>query len=333
MDLSTTYLGLHLPHPLMPGASPLVDDLDSVKRLEDGGAAAIVMHSLFEEQLAMQQAACDHLLDFDEHAYARAFAAFPALKRFALDPDEYLEQIRRIKETTALPLIASLNGVSPGKWLGFATQMEQAGADALELNIYYLPTDPWQSGSEVEAAAVAMLRALKTRLTIPVAVKLSPYYSALVHFARQLGAAGADGLVLFNRFYQPDIDPDEREVVHRLRLSDPRELLLRLRWIAILSGSVGFSLAVSGGVHSGLDAIKAVMAGAHGVQLVSALLQRGPGHLAMVRDEMARWLDRHGYDSLGRIRGVMDLRSGPNPRIYERANYLEILNSLKVQEA
>lgn len=330
MDLSTTYLGLRLPHPLMPGASPLVDDLDTVRRLEDAGAAAIVMHSLFEEQLEMEQAAAEHLLDFDEQAFASAISSFPCLNRFALSPDEYLEQIRRIKEATKLPVIASLNGSSPGGWLSFSKMMQEAGADALELNVYYLATDPWESSQDVENATITLLRTLKQHLSIPVSVKLSPYYTALVHFARQLETAGASGLVVFNRFYQPDIDVEGGQIAHRLRLSDSSELLLRLRWLAVLSATIRASLAVSGGVHSAVDAIKAVMAGASAVQMVSALLQKGPQHLGTVRAEMARWLEQHGYDSLHQIQGSLNLAYGPNPRAYERANYLEILQSLKV---
>lgn len=327
MDLSTDYLGLHLPHPLMPGASPLVDDLDTVKRLEDAGAAAIVMHSLFEEQFAAEQFAADALLELREEAFSEALSYLPGLERFRLDADEYLEQLRRIKETVALPVVASLNGTSPGGWLRFAGLLQEAGADALELNVYELSTDPDESSATIEARVVEMLAAVKREVRIPVAVKLSPYYTALAHFAQRLDAAGADGLVLFNRFYQPDVDVDEREVVHRLSLSDPAELLLRLRWLAILSDRVGASLAVTGGVHSARDAIKALMTGAHAVQIVSALLRQGPQLIGVLRRELAEWLEEHEYESLAAVQGMMNLARCPDPKTYERANYLELLHS------
>jgi dihydroorotate dehydrogenase (fumarate) len=327
MDLSTTYLGLRLPHPLMPGASPLADDLDTVRRLEDAGAAALVMRSLFEEQLVMEQMATLKAVDSHAEGFAEAVSFFPTLERFKLGPDEYLEQIQKIKAAVQIPLIASLNGTSPGGWLSFATQIHQAGADALELNVYLLATDPEDSGPAIEQQTIDMLRSIKKAVTIPVAVKLSPYYSALAHFAKQLDQAGADGLVLFNRFYQPDIDVEELEVEHRLSLSDSQELLLRLRWLAIVSGHVESSLAVTGGVHTGLDAIKAVMAGAHGVQIVSALLKQGPAQLTRVRDEMSRWLEEHEYDSLRQAQGSMNLLKCPDPKAFERGNYMEILQS------
>jgi dihydroorotate dehydrogenase (fumarate) len=297
MDLSTVYLGLQLRHPLMPGASPLVDDLDMVRRLEDAGAAAIVMHSLFEEQIIAEQfSAFDHT---EVHAgiTAEALSFLPDTNVFALGPDEYLNQIRRIKQAVSIPVIASLNGSSLGGWLGFAEQMQQAGADAIELNVYSVATDLRDTAQEVERRVLDMVRSVKEQIRTPIAVKLSPFYSALAHFARQLDETGADGLVIFNRFYQPDLDIEELNVEHKLRLSDSTELLLRLRWLAILSGRLRGSLAVTGGVHTVSDAIKAVMCGAHAVQMVSALLLHGVQHLAAVRDGMARWLDEHEYAS------------------------------------
>jgi dihydroorotate dehydrogenase (fumarate) len=329
MDLSTVYLGLHLPHPLMPGASPLVDDLNAVRRLEDAGAAAIVMHSLFEEQIIAEQfAAFDHT---EVHAgiTAEALSFFPDTNVFALGPDEYLNQIRQIKQTVSIPVIASLNGTSLGGWLGFAEQMQQAGADALELNVYSVATDLHDTAQDIERRVLEMLRSVKERIRIPIAIKLSPFYSALAHFARQLDETGADGLVIFNRFYQPDLDVDQLSVEHKLRLSDSDELLLRLRWLAILSGRLRPSLAVTGGVHTVSDAIKAVMCGAHAVQMVSALLLRGVQHLAAVRDGMALWLEEHEYESLAQMQGSMSLIRCPDPSAYERANYLEILRSWK----
>ncbi len=327
MDLSTTYLGFALPHPLMPGASPLVDDLDTVKRLEDAGAAAIVMHSLFEEQIedAVRGLEAHRLAHEESVAEARSY--FPAPADYALGPDGYLDQIRRIKAAVGVPVIASLNGTTAAGWLEYARQIEQAGADALELNVYYVATDPRESGAEVERRLLEVVREVKARVRIPVAVKLSPFFSSLPHLAHQLDALGADGLVLFNRFYQPDIDLDALEAVPKLHLSTSADLLLRVRWLAILSGRVRASLAATGGVHTGLDALKAVMAGAHAVQMVAALLVHGPGHLRVVREELARWLEEHEYDSLRQAQGSMSLARSPNPGAFERGNYMRILQS------
>jgi dihydroorotate dehydrogenase (fumarate) len=327
MDLSTDYLGLALPHPLMPGASPMVDDLDLVKRLEDAGAAAIVMHSLFEEQIAQEE--ISSVLDIESHgeSFAEARTYLPAADEFALGPQEYLEQIRRIKGSVHLPLIASLNGITLGGWLSYARLMEQAGADALELNVYQLATDAQQSGAALEQRTIEMVQAIKNLVRIPLAVKLSPFYTSLAHFARRLDEAGAAGLVLFNRFYQADIDVDDLEVRRSLILSDSSELLLRLRYLAILSGRVAASLALSGGAHSAIDSIKAIMAGAHAVQLVSALLQRGPEYLRVLREEMEIWLEEHEYESLRQMQGNMSLLRCPNPSAYERGNYMHILQS------
>lgn len=327
MDLSTTYLGFELPHPVIPGASPLADDLDTVRRLEDEGAAAIVMRSLFEEQIAAEQMAAFRYTEEHAGSYAEALSYFPDTDVFALGPEEYLEQIRRIQAAVDVPVIASLNGTTLGGWLDFSRRMQDAGADALELNVYYLATDPAETSAQVESRIVDMLSALKQGLSIPVAVKLSPFYSALGHFAAALDRAGADGLVLFNRLYQPDIDVEALEVERRLHLSEPSELLLRLRWLALLSGRVRPSLAVTGGVHSSQDAIKAVMCGAHAVQMVSALLQHGPGRLREVREGMAAWLEEHEYESLAQMQGSMSLERCPDPSAYERGNYMELLQS------
>jgi dihydroorotate dehydrogenase (fumarate) len=325
MDLSTTYLGFKLPNPLMPGASPLVDDLDNVKRLEDAGAAAIVMHSLFEEQITHEQLGHLHAVEMHEDSFAEALSYFPRPEEYRLGPDKYLEQIRKIKAAVKVPVIASLNGTSPAGWLDYAKLIEQAGADALELNVYYLATQAWETSESVERRTLEALRVVKGAIKIPVAVKLSPFYSALANLAKQLDEAGVDGLVLFNRFYQPDIDVEELEVVPSLQLSDSSELLLRLRWLAILSGHVKGSLACSGGVHSPLDAIKAVMAGAHAVQLVSALLKREPAYLQTVRTGMERWMEEHEYASLAQMHASMSHQKSPNPQALERANYMRIL--------
>ena len=326
MDLSTTYLGLNLAHPLMVGASPLVDDLDAVKRLEDAGAAALVMHSLFEEQITREQEGT--LLDMELHAEsnAEALSYFPTPDEFRLGPEKYLEQLLRIKQAVAMPVIGSLNGITPAGWLHYGKLMEQAGADALELNVYYLATDPAESAAAVEKRTLDLVRSLKAEVKIPLAVKLSPFFSSLAHFAVELEGAGADGLVLFNRFFQPDIDPEALEAAPSLQLSSSQDLLLRLRWLALLHGHLKGSLAVTGGVHTGQDALKAVMAGASAVQMVSALLLHGPARLSQARAELAEWLEEHEYESLQQALGSMSLQKCPNPQAFTRANYMRILN-------
>jgi dihydroorotate dehydrogenase (fumarate) len=328
MDLSTNYMGLKLPHPLMPGASPLAYDMGSVKRLEDAGAAAIVMPSLFEEQVLREQLATHDSLVAQTDTFAEALDYLPRNDDFKLGPHEYLEKVRSIKSCTDLPVIASLNGTSGGRWLDYAKLIEQAGADALELNIYYVAMDPDETGRVLEDRAVEMVRTIKETTRLPVAVKLSPFYTSLVDFTGRLVEAGADALVIFNRFYQPDIDVEALEVT-RVNLSSPSELLLRIRWLAILSCRVDASLAVTGGVHSEIDVVKAVMAGAHAVQMVSALLEHGPEHLAIVREDLERWLIEHDYDSLNQLQGSMSLNNCPSPAAYERANYIHLLQSWK----
>lgn len=314
MDLSTRYLGFELPHPFMPGASPLVDDLDTVRRLEDAGAAAIVMHSLFEEQI--------------ERAAASRGAAPPFVpdpEEFALGPDEYLEQVFRIKRAVRVPVIASLNGTRRGTWIEYARLIQEAGADALELNLYSIPADPDTPGRALENELVELLAETKRAAQIPVAVKLSPFYTSLAHVAARLDAAGADGLVLFNRFYQPDIDVEDRQVIHSLHLSTPAELLVRLRWLAILSGRVRATLAVSGGVHRGIDAVKAILCGADAVQMVSALLRRGPEALREARFEMVSWMEKNEHASLRLLRGSLSVLRSADPGAFERGNYLHVL--------
>jgi dihydroorotate dehydrogenase (fumarate) len=327
MDLSTSYLGLKLPHPFMPGASPLVDDLDDVKRMEDAGAAAIVMHSLFEEQIVREQLSTFLHTETHGESFAEALSFFPSPDRFALGPEEYLEHVARIKAAVRVPVIASLNGTSLGGWLSYAKAMEQAGADALELNVYSLNSDFDDSGAAIEDRTIEMVKSVKQAVRVPVAIKLSPFYSSLGHFAKRLDDAGVDGLVLFNRFYQPDIDPEALTALRALHLSSSSELPLRLRWLAILSGRVKASLSVTGGVHTALDAIKSVMAGAHSVQLVSALLQRGPAYLRTIREKVEGWMREHEYESLAQMQGSMNLLACPDPSVYERANYMLMLQS------
>ena len=327
MNFSTEYLGMTLAHPLVAGASPLADDLDGVRRLEDAGAAAIVLRSLFEEQITREQMSEFENLERHGESFAEATSYFPTPDAFALGPFEYVDHVRRAKEAVRIPVIASLNGAKPGGWIEFARLMEQAGADALELNLYRVSTDPDTTSTEIERQAIEVVREVKKAIAIPVAVKLSPFYAALANLARELDRAGADGLVLFNRFYQPDIDAEELTATRTLHLSDSSELRLRLHWMAILSGRVRASLAVTGGVHTALDVVKATMAGAHVTQMVSALLMHGPMHLRTVLEDLAMWMQVHEWDSLGKMRGNMSLFKVPDPDAYERANYMLMLRS------
>jgi len=325
MDLSTRYLGFDLPHPFMPGASPLVDDLDTVRRLEDAGAAAIVMHSLFEEQLVGEEISVHRFMEESAHTFAEALTYLPSPHEYRLGPHEYLEQLRRIKDAVAVPVFGSLNGTTPGGWLEYAKLIVDAGADALELNVYQVAADPDVSGAEVEAQTWEMVREVVAALDVPVAVKLSPSYSSLAHFAGELDDLGVAGMVLFNRFYQADIDVEELEMQRTLHLSNSSELTLRLTWLGILSAQVKADLAVSGGVHTPLDAIKAIMTGASAVQMVSALLRRGPQYLGEMRRETARWLEEHEYHSLQQMRGSMNLKRCPDASAFTRGNYVKIL--------
>ena len=313
MKLQTRYLGLDLAHPFMPGASPLVDDLDTVLKLEDAGASAIVMHSLFEEQILRERFG---FANYTEEGI-----------EFALGPSRYLQQLHRIKKRVAIPVIGSLNGTTPEGWLEYAKLIQQAGADALEINFCRVVTHLLEDGPSVERALFDIVAVVKESVTIPVAVKLSPFFSSIPHVAFKLDSLGADGLVLFNRFYQADIDPETHETALRPQLSTSSDLLLRLRWLAILRGEVKASLAATGGVHEPIDAVKAVMAGADAVQLVSALLRNGPGHLRHIRTMFNRWGDDHGYSTIDQMRGSMSLESCPDPTAFERGNYLRSLHS------
>jgi dihydroorotate dehydrogenase (fumarate) len=326
MDLSTTYMGFRLPHPFLPGASPLAENLDSVRWLEDAGAPMIIMTSLFEEQIVGEEVSFTRAMERGDESYAEAQTYLPWPADLVLGPEEYLEQVRRTKAAVGVPVIASLNGTTEGGWLSYARLIQEAGADGLELNLYELATDLEETGEQVEQRAVRVARTVKESVSIPVAVKLSPFYSSIANFAHQLDKVGVDALVLFNRFYQPDIDVEQLEVV-RVNLSSSAELLLRLRWLAVLCGRLNAQLAATGGVHTAADAIKAVMAGADAVQMVSALLQRGPGYLREVRAVAARWLEEHDYASLREMHGSMSLLRCPDPRAYERANYVKVLQS------
>jgi dihydroorotate dehydrogenase (fumarate) len=332
-DLTTTYLGKTLCGPLVCSSSPLCEDVDQLRRMEDAGAGAVVLHSLFEEQIRREGLDLDQFLEQSTDSYAESISYFPEMNSYNLGPDGYLEHVRRAKAALSIPVIASLNGSTPGGWTDYARLIEQAGADALELNVYYLPTDPHRSGADVERQYEELVRAVKSCVNIPVAVKLSPFFTAPVEVARRLTAAGADALVLFNRFYQPDFDLDALEVVPSLRLSDPSELLLRLHWAAVLFGGVTADIAITGGVHSGADALKAMMAGARVAMLTSALLRYGVDHLKRVRAEMVRWMEEHGYSAVRPMQGSMSLRAVADPGAYQRANYMRVLRSYALRGA
>jgi len=328
MDLSTTYMGIELPHPVMPGAGPMADDLDTVRRLEDAGAPAIVLRSLFEEQLEEEQLAAHLAIDAQSELWAEATTSvLPDRHDLALGPDAYVEHLHRVVEAVDVPVFASLNGTRPGPWLEHGKLMQQAGAAGLELNAYVLSTDPSEPADALEKNVAHMTSELTRSVDIPVAVKLSAFYTSLPHFAQRLERNGAQGLILFNRFYQPDVDVEELEVEPALHLSDPSELLLRLRWLAIVAGAFDGSLVASGGVHDAVGALKAVMCGASVTQMVSAILRHGPSRITEVRDGLARWLEEHEYESLAQARGSMTLQTSPDPSAFVRANYIRIVGS------
>lgn len=330
MNLQTEYLGMPLDHPLIVGASPLLYDVDMARRLEDAGAAAMVMPSLFEEQISHMEAGAEaHVFGHDDF-YAEATSYYPGQAvDFSLGPESYIDQIEALKAAVSVPLIASLNGITDGAWLDYSKMMAEAGADALELNLYFLPNSDKESSSALETRAADIVRLVTGHVPIPVAVKLSPFFTSLSAFVRRLEEAGARAVVLFNRFYQPDIDIEELANVTRLELSDSRELLLRLRWVAVLYERTPLNLAITGGVHTAQDVIKGIMAGADGIQLVSALLKNGPGHLGRLREELEFWMEEHEYESLKQMKGCMSLQRAPDPEVFGRANYMKILQSWK----
>ena len=327
IDLSTRYLGLSLESPLVASASPLSERLDNIRAMEDAGAAAVVLHSLFEEQIDVESEQLDRYLSHGAESHPEALDYFPDLAGYNLGPDGYLEHLRRAKEAVGIPIMGSLNGVSTGGWIEFAKKMQQAGADALELNIFYVPTDPALSGVQVERMYVDLVRDVKASVSIPVAVKLGHAFSALASLARHLDIVGADGLVLFNRFYLPDFDLESLEVTPRLTLSSPYELLLRLHWVAILYGHVKADLAVTGGVHGSAQVLKSMMAGARVAMMTSAVLQNGIEHFARVRADLLDWMEAHEYASIAQMQGSMSYRSVAEPAAFERANYMKVLSS------
>ncbi len=327
MDLTTRYMGLTLKHPVVPSASPLSKDLDGMRRLEDAGASAIVMYSLFEEQIDAESHRLDHFLSYGEESYAEAISYFPDLDSYNVGPDSYLEQIAAAKQALSIPVIASLNGVSRGGWTRYARLMQDAGADAVELNVYYIPTDPNLTSSAVEQMYVEVLEDVKSGVSIPVAIKVGPAFSAFANVAARLGEAGADGLVLFNRFYQPDFDLENLEVVPHLVLSDSDELRVPLRWTAILYGRITPDIAITSGVRNGQDALKAMMAGAKIVQVASELLHHGPKRIAGIVDEMTAWMEEKEYESVQQMQGSMSQKNVAEPAAFERANYMKMLSS------
>jgi len=330
MNLTTRYLGLTLRNPLIVGASPICDDLDFCLRLEEAGAAALIMHSLFEEQVEFEESARFRLLEGIADSNPEANNYFPHREDYALTPDLYLRQLARLKATLKIPVIASLNGYRPGGWIDHARRIETTGADALELNLYSLPTNPDIDSDSIESDQLFIVRGVVESVHIPVSVKLSPWLTAPAHFIRELELCGAKGAVLFNRFYQPDFDIEALDVTSQLRLSDPSELLLRLRWLAIVSPQTTLSLAASGGVHTAQEVIKATLAGAHATQIVSALLREGPGVIRGMLHGLSQWLETHDYTSLEEARGALNLSRCPDPAAHERANYVKILQSWKL---
>ncbi len=330
MDLSSKYLGLNLKSPLVISASPLTEDIGNIRKMEDSGAAAVVMHSLFEEQIAVESMELDRNLSLGE-SYAESLSYFPDLSSYNMGPDGYLEQVAKAKAAVKIPIIASLNGTSSGGWTRFAKKMEEAGADALELNIYTIPTDADVTSEQVEQSHVDLVSQVKASVGIPVAVKLGPYFTAMANVAKRMERAGANGLVLFNRFYQPDFDLEALEIVPSLQLSNSYELLTRLHWVAILWGRVKADLAITGGVHTSYDVLKAMMAGAQVVEMASAVLKRGIDYLKTVESELVAWMEEHEYESIKQMQGSMSQRSVANPNSFLRANYLKVLSSYSLR--
>jgi dihydroorotate dehydrogenase (fumarate) len=331
MDLSTTYLGLKLRSPLVPSAAqPLTENVDNIKRMEDAGAAAVVMHSLFEEQLSLERRELFESLTQGTNSFAEALTYFPEPNDFQVGPEMYLKNIAQAKAAVKIPIIASLNGSTPGGWVDYAREIEKAGADAIELNIYWIPTDPSLTSIRIEDTYVEILRSVKQQVAIPVAVKLSPFFTNFANMARRLEAVGADGLTLFNRFYQPDLDLESLEVTPNILLSTPMAMRVPLRWIAILRGQLKLSLAATSGIHRATDAIKCLMAGADVTMLCSALLRHGVKHLATVENEIKAWMEEHEYESVSQLRSSMCQKNCPDPTAFERAQYMRAVSSYRV---
>lgn len=331
MNLTTTYMGLKLKNPLVASASPLSHSVDGIRRLADAGASAVVMFSLFEEQLRQDAAEMDHFLSAGTESFAEALSYFPAMDEYAVGPSEYLDILHRASQQVGIPIIGSLNGVSREGWVDYAKRMQEAGANGIELNVYYIPSDPRTTGADVEQRHLDVLTAVKEAVTVPVAIKLSPFFSSMAHMAQRLDQAGADALVLFNRFYQPDFDLDRLQVLPNLNLSTPNEIRLPLLWIAVLKGKIRASLGASRGVHSALEVAKYVMAGADAVMMASVLLKHGAGHLATILKDFEAWMAQNDYDSVEQMKGAMSQSSVADPTAFERANYIKILQKYKAE--
>lgn len=329
MNLTTNYLGLPLKNPIVASSSPLSHTVDSIRRLEDAGAAAVVMYSLFEEQIGFESYYIDYHLTQGIDSYAESISYFPDMQSYNVGPDEYMNLIRRAKEAVNIPIIGSLNGASVGGWTDYATLIEEAGADALELNVYYVSTNPEVTGMEVETIYLDILSAVRQAVTIPVAVKLSPFFSSVANMSSRLADHGADGLVLFNRFYQPDFDLENLEVASRLVLSNSNELRLPLRWVAILFGRLSVDFAITSGIHTSQDVIKGLMAGARVTMMASELLQNGVRRIGQVLNELATWLNDHEYESVTQMIGAMSQKHCAEPAAFERANYMKMLQSYR----
>ncbi len=327
MDLSTSYMGMTLKHPVVPSASPLSQSLDGIRRLEDAGASAIVMYSLFEEQIVAESRNLDHYLTYGTESFAEALSYFPQMANYNVGPQEYLNLLSSAKAAVDVPIIGSLNGVSTGGWIEYARYIQEAGADGLELNIYYIPTEPGMGSDAIEQMYLDVVRNVKASVTIPVAVKLSPYFSAFANMAMRLHEAGADALVMFNRFYQPDFDLDALEVVPNLVLSSSTELRLPLRWVALLYSRVPTDFAITSGVHTYRDVLKGMMAGANVTMMASELLRNGEARIGAIVDEMTQWMEEHEYKSITQMRGSMSQMNVAEPAAFERANYMKVLAS------
>ena len=331
MDLTTKYLGLKLRTQLVVSASPLSNEIDDIKLMEDCGASAVVLHSLFEEQIEMEERAFHFHVSSHMDTSAESSTGFlPNFTDFIFDSEHYLEHIQKTKATVSVPVIGSLNGITRGGWENYSKLIEQAGADALELNFYDLPTEPSHSCVDIETRYIDILKSIRAQVKIPLSIKLSPFYSSLPHFVQQLSAAGANGIVMLNRLYQPDIDIETLKTVPSLYLSDSSELALRLRWLAILEPHFKGSMAVAGGVHTTVDVIKSLMAGAATAQMVSALMKNGPSHFNKIENELREWLAEHEYESIQQITGSMSLRTCPDPSAFGRTNYMKILHGWNV---
>ena len=327
MDLTTRYMGLTLKNPLVASASPLSERVDVIRQLEDSGASAVVLFSLFEEQIRHDSAALDYFVTRDTESFGEALSYFPAIDDYDVGPRQYLELIRKATEAVDIPVIASLNGVTERGWVDFAKEMADAGARGIELNVYYIPTESHQTGAEVEQQYVDVLSAVKRAVSVPVAIKVGPYFSSFANMAHRFDQAGADALVLFNRFYQPDFDIETRTVVPSIALSTPAEVRLPLLWLSLLHRRVRASLAATTGVHGAVEAIKYLMAGADVVMSTSAVLQQGPAFFTRTLTEMTAWLEQKGYSSVSQLRGCMSQQSVPDSAAFVRGNYIKVLES------